>query len=760
MRPLRILLIEDSADDADLLLLALRRGDFNPIHHRRVDSAGELAIALTEENWDIVIADYSMPGYNGTQALLDIRQRGFDMPFIFVSGVITEDIAVAAMRAGAQDYITKGNLKRLLPAIERELAEAETRRFHVKAAAAHRVIEMRYQQILDLAPDAVLATDENGCITLFNRAAEALFGWQAIDVTGQSVDRLLPWLILSNGSASDMAGITHKRSIGRRSGGAEFPVEISISRIVENGIASFTLMIRDITEREEMVRSLRQVNERLEAVVESSPLAIISLDIDCHVLTWNSSAERILGYTAAQVLGQRCPLVAEIGEEDFAHFFQRLGQGDILQNIDTRRHASDGTEMEVRFSAAPLHDVDNILRGAVFVIEDVTESRSMQRQLNHAQRMEVVGQLTGGVAHDFNNLLAVIIGNLDLLEDSISTDAKASDLANTALKAALRGADLTRKLLAFSRRQSLDATAFDLNELVEATTALIGRTLGEGVEIKTVLAQDLLPVLADPTQVESALTNLAINARDAMPRGGYVTIETANCTLDDAYAENNLDVTPGRYVMLAVTDSGTGIAPEILGRVFEPFFTTKEEGRGTGLGLSMIYGFARQSRGHVKIYSELGHGTTVRLYLPPADSPSAISDIRPASTAQQMQSSGASILVVEDNEDVRTVVIEQLRSLGYKIRAAATGAEALAILVEEDAFDLIFSDVIMPGDMSGFDLVEAAVRLRPGIKVLLTSGFTGVSLQRNLPNIETGGLLSKPYRLQDLALKISEVLGK
>ena len=390
--------------------------------------------------------------------------------------------------------------------------------------------------------------------------------------------------------------------------------------------------------------------------------------------------------------------------------------------------------------------------------QNVEDMKRTSVQLVQAHKMEAVGQLTGGIAHDFNNLLAIIVGNLDLLEAELATDSKSRAMANDALQASLRGAELTRQLLAFSRRQTLEPEVLNLNEVVSGTTKLLRRTLGERVEIRMWLAEDLAPALADQTQVESALANLAINARDAMPDGGYLTIETANKYLDEQYQRENPEVKPGDYVMLAVSDSGTGIPPHVLEHVFEPFFTTKGPGKGSGLGLSMVYGFAKQSQGHVKIYSEVGHGTTVRLYLPRA----AAKVESPGETIEELEAAQetATVLVVEDNTDVRNIAVLQLTDLGYHVIEAENANAALAVLQRDQPIDLLFTDVVMPGAMNGDLLAREARRLRPGLKVLFASGFAEASIQNGArsPDIDKCNLLSKPYRKQDLARRVRETL--
>lgn len=367
--------------------------------------------------------------------------------------------------------------------------------------------------------------------------------------------------------------------------------------------------------------------------------------------------------------------------------------------------------------------------------------------------MESIGNLTGGMAHDFNNILGIIIGNLDLLSDLIPGNSDAEECANEALEAATRGADLTRRLLAFARQQPLAPRRFDVNELVAGICRLLSRTLGEQIEIVLDLSPDTWPVEADPVQLESAITNLATNARDAMPEGGRLTIRTLNAQLDAEYAADHLEVVPGNYSLVEISDTGTGMPAEVLARVFEPFFTTKEVGKGTGLGLAMVFGFMKQSGGHINVYSEVGEGTTFRLYLPRVQSAAPVAVVE---GAEAMPGGGEVVLVVEDNEKVRRVVVRQLQSLGYQVLEADSGAAALTAL-DGTQVDLLFTDVVMPGGMSGFDLAEAARTKLPGLRVLMTSGFPGANLNGGRGTMGLR-LLCKPYRKDGLARLVRESL--
>jgi PAS domain S-box-containing protein len=468
---------------------------------------------------------------------------------------------------------------------------------------------------------------------------------------------------------------------------------------------------------------------------------------------WSDELYEIFGLASVDgppAVEQMMERLDEGGRERLAGLL--AGEHTEAFSFSLRLQHADGSERHCWVEGRPELDASGQPIGLIGFCQDVTERETAAAQLRQAQKMESVGQLTGGLAHDFNNLLAVIIGNLDLISGDLQDGSLEKEFADTALEAALKGSELTKQLLAFSRRQTLDPRVVELNALVEGMAPLWRRTLGETVTVRLALADDLWRTKLDPAQMESSLLNLVINARDAMPGGGVLTVETANATVDP----DNPELPPGDYAVVAVSDTGSGIPPELLAKVIEPFFTTKGVGKGSGLGLSMIYGFAKQSGGQLRIYSEVGHGTTVRLYLPRSDE--AVEAAK-APSAGPVRGRGERLLVVEDNVDVRRVAMRQLTELGYQVVEADSGAAGLAMLAGNHGIDLVFSDIVMPGGMTGIEMIAAAREAWPDLKALFTTGFTSAATANN--NRVTGAdmVISKPYRVTELATKLREALA-
>jgi len=629
-KPLRVLMVEDSEDDALLVLRELRAAGYD-LTHERVDTAAALEAALDRHPWDLVIGDYSMPHFSGTAALAMLRQRGLDVPYICVSGTITEELAVAAMKAGAHDYVTKGQLKRLLPAIERELREAQ------------------------------------GRATL--RATEASFA----------------------------------------------------------------------------------------TLVEHAPVGIYRSSPEGRFLSVNAAVVRMLGYeTGAQVLNldMARDVYADAAER------QRLVERDTYSdrqydNVEATWKRRDGRLLTVQLSVRAVRNAAGRVDYYETFVRDVTDQRRLQQQVLQSQKMEAVGRLAGGVAHDFNNLLTVITSYSDLLlEDLAPGDAKRDDLEQVR-KAADGAAALTRQLLAFSRQQVVEPRVVSLNTVVEGLQKILRRVIGEDIEVTIALAPDLESVRADVGQLEQVLMNLVVNARDAMPTGGRLTVETANVEHDPEYARDREAAAVRRFAMLAVTDTGCGMDEATKARIFEPFFTTKETGKGTGLGLATVYGIVKQAGGFIWVYSEPGQGTSFKIYLPAVD---ATAERTTAAATTPAPRGTETVLLVEDAAAVRAVTKQILERQGYTVLEAPDGEAGLRLAQRHrGVIHLLLTDVVMPR-VGGRELAEQLTRLRPDVKVLYASGYTDDSVVRH-GILESGtAYLQKPFSPESLARKVRDVL--
>ncbi|WP_375755703.1 PAS domain-containing protein [Corallococcus exercitus] len=535
--------------------------------------------------------------------------------------------------------------------------------------------------------------------------------------------------------------------------------EIELARNVADRVWATVSRLKALSE-------LKQANETLEQRVAqrtrerdrvwnvSQDLLVVGSLSEGKFLSVNPAWTRMLGWTEEELLGRTSQWLER--PDDYARTREevsRLEGGQPTQNFESAYRCKHGGYRRIAWTAVPVPE-DGVLYASG---RDVTEQRQAEDQLRQAQKMEAVGKLTGGVAHDFNNLLQVVGGNLQLLQRDVAGNERGLQRVRSALGAVERGARLSRQLLAFSRRQPLEPRSLSLARLLRGMDDLLRRALGEDVEVETVISGGLWNTLADPHQLENVILNLAINARDAMRGSGKLTLELSNASLDDHYAQAHPDVLAGSYVLLAVSDTGGGMTPEVLERAFEPFFTTKQEGRGTGLGLSMVYGFVKQSGGHVKLYSEPGHGTTVKVYLPRAFQPEApVTEV----VTGPVEGGRETLLAVEDDADVRATVVELLTELGYRVLRAVDGQSALSILKSGVTVDLLFTDVVMPGPVRSPELARQAKALQPDIEVLFTSGYTENAIVHG-GRLDPGvNLLSKPYRREDLARKVRTLLDQ
>jgi PAS domain S-box-containing protein len=511
---------------------------------------------------------------------------------------------------------------------------------------------------------------------------------------------------------------------------------------------------------EQSNRKLRESERRFRATFEQAPVGIARVGLDGRFMDVNDKLCEFLGYPRDELLLMNAVEMSAPEDRAAGDDARRaMGSGQLATYASEKRYRrKDGSLVWASLASTAWRDGAEQPDYFISVITDISERKALEAQLRQTQKLESIGQLTGGLAHDFNNLLTVIIGNAELLAERLEGDETLRACAEMTRMAASRGAELTQRLLAFARRQALAPQAVDVNELLLGMERMLRRMLPEDIEIALARCHPLAPALVDPAQLEAAVLNLCINARDAMNGGGHLTLETRNVRIDDELALRQAELSPGAYVMLAVSDTGTGIAPEHLARVFEPFFTTKPAGKGTGLGLSMVYGFIKQSRGHVKIYSEPGQGTSVKLYLPVASR--SDEGVGAETLPGALDLTGCEcILLVEDDELVRRYAEQQLTSLGYVVLTAENGAKAMALVRSRSDIDLLLTDVVMPGGMNGQQLADEAQALRPGLRVLFCSGYADNALVHHGRMTRGMHLLSKPYGRRELARKVRMALA-
>jgi len=634
-----------------------------------------------------------------------------------------------------------------------------------RSAADQEFGSQMLEAALQTAVGAIIIIDDKGIIHSANPASERVFGYPEAELMGQNVNVLMPEPYRSrhDGYIRHHLETGERKIIGigrqvmaRQKSGAIFPAHLAVSAFEAAGRRYFTGIIHDLSEQRE--KDVLREQMLFQAVFNQLPDALLIMDSANKIVLCNPAVTRVFDFTPEEIIGQDCAILYD-GAAELKRLQEAKGvscERETAPPLTIRCRRKSGETFPAEAVASVLRDQGGSFVGFLTLNRDISQQVVQDEALRKSQRMEAIGQLTGGIAHDFNNLLTIITGNHELLEMELE-DAEQRDLLARANNAALMGARLTSRLLTFARQRRLDPVVLDLNEQVLGMAELLRRTLGETIALGTLLAPRLWPTRTDPSEVENAVLNLAINARDAMPAGGKLVIETRNVRLDERDLASEVGVEPGDYVRLSVSDTGLGMRPEVLARVFEPFFTTKEPGKGTGLGLSVIYGFVKQSGGHVTLYSELGKGTTVNLYLPRvlADAERE-AGAKPAATATP--ETGETILLVEDNAEVRSVTAKRLQNLGYSVLQAENAAKAIEILSAGSEVDLVFSDVVMPGGMSGFDLAHWIETNGPAVPVLLTSGFAEDVARAGEPPASALEILRKPYSGAELARALRKAL--
>jgi two-component system, cell cycle sensor histidine kinase and response regulator CckA len=639
--------------------------------------------------------------------------------------------------------------------------------------------------ILEAIPDAVVAVNRQGVIVQVNSQTEAMFSYTREELIGQSIEILVPERqrgdhhrhreeyharpkIRRMGSGLDL--------YGRKRDGSEFPVEISLSPVSTGNGASGNGMvvlsvIRDISDRKRIENELRRASEELDRrksrelrdsqnrmalIVDSSQDAIIGKTLEGVITHWNKGAEHMYGYTPQEIIGRNITtLCPKDRVDEIPGILEKLRQGERVEYFESVRLTKDGKRLNVSVCVSPIHDQDGKVVGASAIARNITGQKKAEEQLRQSQKMEAVGRLAGGVAHDFNNLLGIVTACTELLRSRV--DDQGREYTENIEEACKRGASLTRQLLAFSRKQQVQPQILDLNQRLKEVTKLLHPLMGDDVEIVLLPRMGAAIIEADPGHLDQVVINLAVNSRDAMPRGGRLIIETGVFDFDDAFAREHATMKPGRYVMLAISDNGAGMDEATRSRIFEPFFTTKEIGKGTGLGLATVYGIVKQSGGDIWVYSEPGRGTTFKIYFPNAEQKlDSATETKTEPLPERHE--GVTILLAEDDKIMRRLTKKMLEEHGYRIIEAEDGQSALDVMKSNHSrIDLVLTDVVMKG-MSGPELVLKLMDLHPEIKVVYMSGYTGELVANQ--GLDSGiRLLEKPFTRAALLKVIDAALG-
>jgi PAS domain S-box-containing protein len=746
---MRVLLVEDNPADALLLRESLRAGGSSAeiVHALNLSDALKL---LDRGQFDVTLLDLYLPDAHGLDALMEMHAHSPSVPIVVLTGVDSQDIAAKALRNGAQDYLVKGKWDESL--LTRSMRYAIERK-HAEQALQKR--EEHFRSLIENALDIISIVGGDGVVRFASPSVRRVLGYEPDQLAGQRVfnyvhpddaravnDLLCP---------SDRT-ISREIRIARRDGGYCVLEAAASSYVDEDGRTGVIVNARDITER-------KKSEDALRAVIDTSPLAIYTLDRDCRVQSWNPAAERVFGWKADEVMGRTVPTIPPEHMEWSMDLFGRMIRGEeTLRGFEAQRLRSDGSRMDVSIWSAALRNATGDISGIVVAVADNTERKQLEEQLRLSQRMEAVGRLAGGVAHDFNNLLTIISGYTDLILEQMLSGNPMRQQVEEVRKAADRAALLTKQLLAFGRRQVMNPRIVDLNDIVLELDKLLRRVIGEDIHLSVRLSPNLWSIKADPGHIEQVIINLAVNARDAMTGGGLLSIETRNVHLDEEYARCHVGVKPGEYVMLTVSDTGHGMDSTTMQHIFEPFFTAKKT-RGTGLGLATVYGIIKQSDGNIWVYSEPGKGSCFKIYLPFAGKPAAPGPPEAAAVAPaEPARAGETILVAEDEDTVRGLVRQILQIKGYRVLEARHGREALELASQfEGRINLLVTDVVMP-HMSGRELTDRILTSRPGLKVLFISGYTDNVIDPH-GLLEPGvHFLQKPFSPEVLARKVREIL--
>jgi two-component system cell cycle sensor histidine kinase/response regulator CckA len=755
-RTLKLLMVEDSPADAELIWAVLKRAGYLLVFNV-VSAPADFEDRLQKGDFDVILSDHNLVSWTGMDALEILRRSGKEIPFVVVTATLGDEAAVEYLKRGAADYVLKHRLERLPVIIGQTLREMENRRQKRALLEKIECAKKEWELTFDTVPDAVVLTDSDCHIRRANLAATQVFGLQFSGIIGRDCAQFL------SGICKPVLGCRHEQNFTTREQSTSASTEdarvyepSSIPVLDATGaVQGCVHVVRDITEKCKADDAIRKSEKRYRELVENTTYGVFQSSADGRFLEVNPALVAMLGYSTKEEV-----LALDLTKDVYRRPSERNDllrqyRDEIEQTGDLCWMKKDGGTLLLRTSGRAVRNEKGEVQYYEVIAEDITAQRTLEAELRQSQKMEAVGRLAGGIAHDFNNLLAVILGNVDLLLEPTEPPDQFSHRINEIRTATVRAAELTQRLLSFSRRQALDERVFDLNAVVNDTSKLLQRVLGEDIHLQLRLNASPEQIRADQSQVEQAVMNLAVNARDAMPNGGSLIIETSDIELDGTSMGNIRSVAPGEYSVLTFSDTGVGMDDQTKNRIFEPFFTTKEPGKGTGLGLAMVYGFIQQSRGLIHVYSEVGKGTTFRLYFPRVR---AKGEVAAAPTPETVEGGSETILLAEDEESLREIVEGVLHSLGYAVIGVNSGSEALKHLHQTPGrVDLLLTDMIMPG-MTGRELGDQVKTLRPEIKIIYMSGYAGDVLAKHDPRVPFAGLLHKPFTRKQLAHKLREAL--
>ena len=753
-KTLRILIVEGAPTDAMLLELELKNGGIN-FNSKLVDTREDYLKALKDFSPDIILSDYMLPNFDGMAALQLRNEMAPDIPFIIVTGSTNEEIAVECIKAGADDYITKDRPLRLVPCVKNALQKKVIEKEKKKAEEALRESEEKYRILFEMESDALFLIDnETGWILETNQAAVNIYGYSREELLSKHNFDL-------SAEPDDTRKATRERwkkvptRWHRRKDGTVFPVEITATHLNLEGHDVHLAAIRDITEQKLVEETLKRVTGEWRTTFDSMTDLVMLLDDNHRIIRANKAMAEMLKMPFDKIVGSKCWEAAHKTDAppDPCPFSKKNADYGKKQSFEI---FDENLKRYFLVTTTPHFDDSGAQVGFVHVMRDITELKKLEEQFLHAQKMEAIGTLAGGIAHDFNNLLAIILSYSHFVSQELKEgDSMRSDIEEI-IMAGERGAALIRQLLTFSRKQMLEPKIFKINQVVTNMEKLLRRIIGEDVDLKIVLDPELGLVKADQTQIEQVIMNLVVNARDAMPKGGKLSIETNNVLPDDRYVGLHASVEPGNYVMISVSDTGHGMDSDTKRKIFEPFFTTKEIGKGTGLGLSTVYGIVKQSNGHIWVSSEPGRGATFKIYLP-----RILEKIKSDTMKQPIQQSlqgSETVLLVEDDDSVRKAVRRVLKNAGYHVLEASSGKQAMKVARDHtDVIQLVITDVVMPG-MSGRDLAERLAPANPNAKVLYMSGYIDNAIVHHGILDPNTHFIQKPFKPQALLRRVREVL--